>query len=251
MELRCVSRTFAVWTLVPAALFFPSLLSAQDARGTVLGRVTDPSAALISGASVRATNTGTGVVAAAKTNEAGNYTLPYLPPGNYQVRCEAAGFKQFIRDGIAVRVGDAVEVNIQMQLGDTAESIEVKAETPLLSTAEATLGQVVDERRIVELPTFGGSAVSLVLLAPGAINGTDMRQSDRASTNVNSNFSTDGAGVYNNEFTIDGVSNTIADTQGNSTTSRVAFIPPQSAVGEFKVQTAPFDASHRPTPAAR
>jgi hypothetical protein len=85
--------------------------------------------------------------------------------------------------------------------------------------------------------------VSLVLTAPGVINSTDMRQADRGSNNVNSSFSTDGAGVYNSEFSIGGAPSTIADTQGNSSSYRVAFIPPQSAISEFKVQTAPFDAS--------
>lgn len=216
---------------------------AQDARGTILGRLTDPSGAVMAGVEVRATNTGTGVAAAAKTNEAGNFLLPYLIPGEYSVQAEMAGFKKFIRDRVQVRVGDAVEVNIEMQLGSTSESVEVRAETPLLSTAESGLGQVVDERRVMELPLFGGSAVVLVQLAPGVVNGADMRQADRGSNNVNSNFSTNGAGTYNNEFTIDGVSNTIADTQGNSSTARVAFIPPTNAVGEFKMQTAAFDAS--------
>lgn len=228
----CIS----VFLLVPSCL-------AQDARGTILGRVTDPSGAVIAAADVRATNVSTQVAAGAKTNEAGNFLLPYLLPGLYTVQVEITGFKKSVREGVQVRIGESVEINIEMQLGSTAESIEVRAETPLLSTAEAGLGQVVDERRVMELPLFGGSAVILVQLAPGVVNATDMRQADRGSNNVNSNFSTNGAGVYNNEFTIDGVSNTIADTQGNSSSARVGFIPPTNAVSEFKMQTVSFDAS--------
>ncbi len=224
-------------------IIFSHCASGQDTRGTILGRVTDPTGALISRAEIRAKNTETGVAAEAVTNDAGNFRLPYLISGTYSVQVEVKGFKKSVRDGIEVRIGDAVELNIQMQLGSATESVEVTADTPLLSTAESSLGQVVNQRRIVDLPSFGGSPITLVLTAPGAINSTDMRQSDRASTNVNSSFSTDGAGVYNNEFAIDGVPNTIADTQGNSSSSRVAFIPPQTAISEFKVQTAPFDAS--------
>lgn len=218
-------------------------LTAQDARGTIVGRITDPSGAMIAGAAIRATNVATGVSTTAKSNAAGNFTMPYLLPGAYTVQSEIAGFKTAVREGIQVRVGESVEVNFQMQLGATTETIEIRDETPLLSTAEASLGQVIDERRIVELPTFGGSAVSLVTLAPGTIFGTDMRQADRASNNVNSQFSVNGAGIYNNEFTIDGVANTLPATQSNSNTGMVAFIPPQTAINEFKVQTASFDAS--------
>ena len=122
-----------------------------------------------------------------------------------------------------------------------AESVEVKAETPLLSTAEASLGQVIDQRRVQELPSFGGSPMVLVQLAPGVINSTDMRLAKAGSFSINKNsqFSTDGAGQYNNEFTLDGVSN----TQAQGTSGRVGFIPPQTAVSEFKVQTASYDAS--------
>ncbi|HWQ56974.1 MAG TPA: TonB-dependent receptor [Bryobacteraceae bacterium] len=224
-------------------VLIPLALCAQDGRGTILGRVLDPSGAVIPGADVRATNTSTGVAAGVKTNESGNFTMPYLLPGTYTVQSEMGGFKKFVRENVQVRVGDTVEVNLRMEVGDAAETVDVKAETPLLSTAESTLGQVIDERRIVELPTFGGSAVSLVLLAPGTVNGADMRQADRASTNVNSQFSVNGSGQYSNEFTLDGVSNTLANTQGNTDSGRVGFIPPQTAVSEFKVQTASFDAS--------
>ncbi len=213
----------------------------QEARGTILGRITDPSGAVIAGAEVRATNVATGVAAAAKSNESGNYVLPYLIPGSFTITSELAGFKKFTREGIEVRVSDTVEVNIPLQVGDTTETIEVRAETPLLSTAEASLGQVVDQRRVAELPSFGGSPMVLVQLAPGVINTTDMRLAKAGSFSINKNsqFSTDGAGQYNNSFTLDGVSN----VQAQGTSARVGFIPPQEAVAEFRVETSPYDAT--------
>ena len=126
--------------------------NAQDSRGAIVGRITDASGAVVPGADVRATNAATGVVASSKTNESGNYTLPYLMPGIYSVSSEATGFKKFVRENIQVRITDSVELNIQMAVGDVTESVEVTAETPLLQTAEASLGQVVDERRVLELP---------------------------------------------------------------------------------------------------
>ncbi|HUS04667.1 MAG TPA: carboxypeptidase-like regulatory domain-containing protein [Bryobacteraceae bacterium] len=226
-----------VWWL--AAAMLPA--HAQETRGAIQGRVLDNSGGAIAGAEVRAINIATGVEVTAKSNESGNYVLPYLLAGNYTLQAQAAGFKKSIREGIELRINDRVDVNIELQVGATSESIEVRADTPLLDTATASLGQVVDERRITELPTFGGSVMVLVQLAPGVINTTDMRlaKSGSFSINKNSQISTDGAGQYNNEFTLDGVSNTQAE--GGST--RVGFIPPSAAVAEFKVQTAPYDAS--------
>lgn len=212
--------------------------AAQDARGSIVGRVTDASGAVIPNVEVRATNVATGVVATSRTNEAGNYTLPYLIPGIYSVSAETTGFKKLVRENIQVRVNDVVQVNLELAIGAVSESVEVTAETPLLTTTEASLGQVVDEKRITELPLFAGNAMDLVHLAPGIVNGTDMRLRKAPFNNAPSQFSTDGSGNYNNEFTIDGVSNTYSD----GTSPRVAFSPPQAAIAEFRVQTSPYDA---------
>ena len=219
----------------------PAIAYSQETRGAIQGRVTDSTGAVIAGVEVRAANIATGVAASARTNESGNYVLPYLLTGKYTLTAQAPGFRKSIREGIEMRISDRVDVNIELQVGETSESIEVKEETPLLETASASLGQVVDQKRMVDLPTFGGSVMVLVQLAPGVINTTDMRlaKSGSFSINKNSQIATDGAGQYNNEFTLDGVSNTQAE--GGST--RVGFIPPAAAVAEFKVQTAPFDAS--------
>ena len=213
-------------------------MAAQEARGNIVGRVTDATGALIPNAEVRGVNAATGVAVVAKTNEAGNFVLPYLVPGIYTITSENSGFKKFVRENIQVRVGETAEVNISMVVGDVAEQVEVKAETPLLATTEASLGQVVDERRILELPLFSGNAMEFALLAPGTVNGTDMRLRKAPFNNAPSQFSTDGSGLFNNEFTIDGVTNTFSD----SVNVRVAFSPPQASIGEFKVQTSVFDA---------
>src|SRR5262245_14495698 len=232
-----VTRGFFALTL--GAVGIPGF--AQETRGAILGRVSDSSGGSITGAEVRATNSETGVELTATTNESGNYVLPYMLPGKYTVQAQATGFKKSIREGIELRINDRVEVNLELQVGQTTESIEVRGETPLLDTATSSLGQVVDQRRITDLPTFGGSVMVLVQLAPGVINTTDMRLAKAGSFSINKNsqIATDGAGVYNNEFTLDGVSN----TQAEGGSMRVGFIPPSAAVAEFKVQTAAFDAS--------
>jgi hypothetical protein len=214
-------------------------LWAQDPRGTILGRVIDSSRAVIPGVAVRATNVATGVSASAKSNAAGSYTLPYLIPGTYTVSAELAGFKRFVREGVQVRVSESVELNIPMEVGQVTETVEITAESPLLDTSSSSLGQVIDSRRILELPTLAGNAFELALLTPGVVNGTNLRDRKPAFNNGNSQVSTDGNGTYNNEFQIDGVSNTFAD--GNAR-ARVAFSPPAASIGEFKMQTATYDA---------
>jgi hypothetical protein len=228
--------------LLPALLLaaiFHSTVTAQDPRGTILGRVMDVTGAAVPGAEVRATNENTGVAASAKTNDAGNFVMPYLLSGTYVLSCEHSGFKKWLRPAIQVRINDSVEVNIDLQVGSASETIEVTASTPLLSTAEASLGQVIDERRVLELPQFAGNALDLVHLAPGTINGTNLRLRKAGFNNAPSTFSTDGGGNYQNEFSIDGVSNTYSD----GTQPRVAFSPPQFAISEFKIQTSTFDAA--------
>ncbi len=211
----------------------------QDSRGNIVGRVLDPTGAVVPGTEVKAVSDSRGVSVSTKTNEAGNYVLPLLIPGMYTVSAEIQGFRRFERKNVQVRVNENVGLDIQLTVGDVTESVLVTAETPLLQTAEASLGQVIDERRIMELPLFAGNAMDLVHLAPGTVNGTDMRLRKAPFNNAPSQFATDGSGNYGNAFTIDGVANIYSD----GTSPRVAFSPPQAALSEFKVQTSAFDAS--------
>ena len=211
----------------------------QESRGTIIGRISDASGAVLPGVTVRATNVATGVQATAKTNEAGSYNIPFLTPGTYRITAEVGGFKRFIQDDVEVRVSETVDLGIAMEVGAVSESVETRGETPLLDTATPSLGQVIDQRRVQELPLFAGNPTELTLLAPGIINATDMRLRKAAFNNAPSQIASDGNGQYNNEFTIDGVSNTFA----SGSTARVAFSPPVYAVREFKIQTSAYDAS--------
>jgi hypothetical protein len=214
------------------------LAFSQDPRGTITGILTDASQATIPDVEIRATNVETGVTAVSRTNASGNYTLPFLLPGIYRISAEAPGFKRFARDGVQVRVSGTVTLPIQLELGTVAETLDVKADTPLLDFAGASLGQVVDHRRITELPIAAGNPLQLMLLAPGIVEPSTF--SWRAAWNFRQ-ITSDGNGVTNNEFQVDGVSNTFADSSSGQ--SRYAFAPPQSSVEGFKVETSPYDAS--------
>jgi len=213
----------------------------QDPRGTILGQVTDSTGAAVPGVTVRATNEATGVSSSAPTNESGRYTMPFLLPGSYTVSATLSGFRRFEQPRIQVRIGEVTDLPIILQIGEVTETIEVTDQSPVLDTVGSSLGQVIDTRRVLELPTLAGNAFELALLTPGVMNATNMRDRKPAFNNGNSQISTDGSGQYNNEFQIDGVSNTFADGGGRA---RVAFSPPQTAIAEFKMQTATYDASY-------
>ena len=240
MEQKFPILAFSCSRLLLALLMVAALALAQDPRGIILGSVSDSTGAVIAGAQVRATNLATGVAITGQTNEQGRFTLPYLLVGTYTVAAELPGFKRATQDGIQVRVGETTEIRIKLEIGDVSETVEVTGEAPILDTTTPSLGQVLDERRVTELPTLAGNAFELALLTPGVMNGTNLRDRKPAFNNGGSQISTDGSGTYNNEFQIDGVSNTFAD--GNRR-ARVAFSPPQTAIQEFKMQTSTYDAS--------
>src|SRR5687768_536214 len=138
------------------ATFWLAMAWAQDPRGAIVGRITDASNAVIPNVEVRVKNNETGVTASAKSNASGVYSIPFLLPATYQISAELTGFKRVVREGIQVRVSETVELNLQMEVGAVGEVVQVTAEAPLLDTAGSSLGQVVDQRRIQELPIAAG-----------------------------------------------------------------------------------------------
>src|SRR5688572_30493367 len=222
-----------------------SVVQAQDPRGSLRGRVSDQSGAVLPRASIRATSVESGVALSAATNESGNYSIPFVLPGFYNVEVEVTGFKLFRQTGVQVRVSETTDLNIAMEVGGVSERVEVTAETPLLDTASASLGQVIDTRRIQELPVSAGNPLELTLLTPGMVEPS--RFLWKAAWNFR-DISSDGNRAASQEFQIDGVSNTFAD--GQSGGSRYAFAPPQTAVREFKTQTSAYDASVGHTPSS-
>ena len=211
-------------------------LSGQEARGTVLGRITDPTGAVIVGAKIGLTNTGTTVRYSAITSGSGDYILPFLIPGPYSLTVEMQGFKTSTRSGIAIRESDRITIDVTMQLGQASDSIQVTGETPLVDTSTASMGQVVESRTILDLPTKDSMVLVMATLVPGVTftpqTAAYIRPFDTGSP---STISVNGVRSGNNEFMLDGANN----TQGQ----QIAYSPPQALVEEFKVQTATFDAA--------
>jgi hypothetical protein len=224
-----------IMTLFPSAS-----LIAQEARGKISGRVMDAQKAVIKDASVKITNVAMGTDVTVKTNDDGFFQAVYLIPGNYQVTVEATGFKKHIRDGFLVRVNDSIELELLLEAGAVEESVTVTAKTPELDTGSASMGQVVDSRRVQELPIGHGDPYALIGLT-GGVSFTRSQRLDRPFEPTHIvGYSMDGTRANRSDLTIDGTVSTATANPGEVIAS---FVPPQDIVAEFKVQTATFDAA--------
>ena len=218
----------------------PAMLRAQEFRGSISGRVTDTTDAALPGVTVSATNTATNVATTAITNGSGEYRLLYLTAGTYTLSADMSGFKKLTHSSIEVRVGDRLTIPFRLEIGAQTDVVDVVAEAPLLETASASAGQVIDERRIQLMPLADGNPFVLARLAPGVAYGSNLLFTRAFDNNAVSALRTNG-GSGSSEFTLDGVPNTA--TGGEQDYGRVAFVPPAEAVSEFRVETASFDAA--------
>jgi outer membrane receptor protein involved in Fe transport len=196
----------------------------------------------VASATVTITNSATNVSSSITTNGDGDYTAVYLIPGNYSVTVEAAGFKKAVRQNIEVRVGDKLQIDLKLEVGNVSDTVSVTTEAPLLETNTASAGQVIDRRRISELPLSDGNPFVLARLASGIAYTGDLLFSRPFDNGGASSVVADGA-AGGNEFTLDG-------TPNQASGRRVAFVPPADAVQEFKVETASFDAQQSHTAGA-
>ncbi len=207
----------------------------QETRGSIFGRVTDPSGSLIPKADIRVINVDTNSTTSLETNDSGYFEASLLLPGTYRVTIEAAGFKQSLRDGITLSVSSRADASMQLQVGGSAETITVNSQSPLIDTSAVSSGRVVDNRSLMDLPVLGNSAILLVKFAPGMQSGGVNNYLGLHSNSGGSDYSTSG-NVGGNEWSIDGVPN-----NGNS--RRAAYLPYSDTIQEFKVETSSFDAS--------
>ena len=231
-------RSIRIFTLT-IALALPGF---SQTFGEITGVVTDPSGAVLVSATVRVTNPQTNLTRIVTTNNAGNYAFPALLPGVYNVRAEMQGFQAEIRSGVELQVQQTARIDFQLKVGGVAEAVEVQGGAPLLATENATVGTVIENRRIVELPLNGRNFLSLIALSPnvtatyadgGSNAGAAQRQGGDRS---NQNFSVAGMRREFNYYTLDGITNTDVDF------NTYIFLPSIDALQEFKVQTGIYSA---------
>jgi hypothetical protein len=203
-------------------------LSGQQESASITGQVTDASGAAIAGAQVTIRNEASGASFASLTDSDGFYRAPQLRPAVYTISVAASGFSTAVREGIVARVNDRLRVDMPLQIGAVTESVMVTGAAPLLQTEDATIGQVVDNQKIVELPLNGRSWLQLALLAPGAVTyGTyDSYNPQSQVMNLGGNRTSQ------TDFLIDGADNNSFVIAGGAQAH-----PPVDSLQEFKVQT--------------
>ena len=217
-------------------LFCFSLVSAwaQVSTGTVVGVVEDSSGAIVPGAEVTLKNTATGETRQTRTNDRGEFNDPFVRVGEYTVNVAASGFKAKLLSGITLRVDQTVNLRIALEVGATSETIEVTGAAPLVDSATSSLGQVIENKKILDLPLNGRNAFAL-----GLLSGNTTPMSGMGS---NLPFIAGGGRFSANEVTLDGVDNNTISNAGAIGRNGIAVFPSVDAVQEFKVKTSTFSA---------
>lgn len=210
---------------------------AQNPYGRIGGRVMDKSGSVIPGVSVVAKNTATSVAVSTVSNDEGYYEITNLIPGRYILEAELPGFRRLVQGPVTLSVGDVLDIELGLEVGEVTNSITVTSQAPLLESASASSGQVVDNQQIVDLPLAGGNPLYLTAATGGVIQTTTPANGwlPQAIGPI-SNAVVAGTPNNSSEFTLDGIPNM-------SRGGMVAFAPAPEMVQEFRVETVPIDAS--------
>src|SRR5271170_1031846 len=219
-----------------AAMLLGSPLSAQSTFGSISGSVTDASGSAVPDAQVTLTDIGTAAKQTYTTGSDGLYQFVNLNPGEYRVDFEKAGFKHTKRDSVVVQVQQAVRIDATMEVGAVNQTVEVTAETPLLTPTDTSLGQVINQRETNEIPLNGRNVFSLITLSPAAIAGGSGSGGATGGSQVGPNPFSWGnyqvGGSFGNESAeyLDGQPVNIGYI------NLPVILPDQDSISEFKVQ---------------
>ena len=218
-------------TLLPLGLF------AQEFRGTLSGTVTDPTGTSVAGAKVTVTETHTGTKNESLTNSGGQYTAPFLLPGDYDIAAQVQGFKEFIRKGVHVGAGDHPVIDIRLDVGEVTQTMEVTADAPQLNTENASAGQSITTKEVEDLPLNGGTPMALATLSLGVIGTGQPGLIHPFDSGAAAGFSVAGGYAQTSELQVDGSPNATWD-------GRLAFSVPKDAVQELRVKAFDSDAAN-------
>jgi len=229
---RCIAICLTVLLCLP---FSPSLI-AQGTTGRVLGRVSDPSGAILAGVKVTLVNEATNVSRDGKTNENGDYDFVEIPVGTYRLEFDLTGFKKNVRRGVSLDVNQVVTLNMTMQVGATQEVVDVTSEAPLVETSSTQLGTVVNDRAIVQLPLNQRDTYQFLSLQPGVQSevGADLYYGSSSTGSVSVN----GGRGRSNNFSVNG-------GDANDLFANLPTVQPSpDSVEEFRILTNGFDAEY-------
>jgi hypothetical protein len=215
------------------------ICSGQTVTGTIVGSVFDASGAVIPNSRVEAVNAETNFSRAGVTDATGNYRLSFLPPGIYRVSARSAGFKQLIRDGVRVEADERLRLDLALEIGEATQTVEVTGGAPLVQADDATVGEVMESRRITDLPLNGRNFVRLIHLTAGVTPGRSAEfggQTTIENYRGPFNFTANGQRATTNNFMIDGVDNNANLFNAGG----IVIAPVVDAIQEFKVSTGNF-----------
>jgi hypothetical protein len=241
------SRLLAVSILFLSIVLIPSISSGQTTNAAITGRITDPAKLVIADAHVAVINTSTNVRYEGKTNNTGSYVVPGLPPGPYRLEVEKAGFKTIVETGVVLHVQDTVELNYEMALGTSSESITITADQNNMNTTDASVSTVIDRNFVESLPLNGRSFNTLLQLTPGVVI------APVSSGFEHGQFSIAGQRTDANSFSVDGVSanfgassTALSGQSGTGTAQAFSALGGTSslvsvdALQEFRIETSSF-----------
>lgn len=217
------------------ALFVPLLAMAQVETARITGTVTDRSDAVIPGATITITHVATSTSISARSDSEGRYVSGPLRIGEYRVEAEATGFKRAVRSGILLEIQQTALVDLKLDVGALTETVSVTSDAPLLATADAAQGQVINNRKIVDLPLNGRDYVQLALLSAGTIQ-------PPASSRFGG-FSVAGQRTTENNYLLDGIDNNNMQIAANARRAE-AVKPSVDAIQEFRVATNSYSAEY-------
>ena len=214
-------------------MLWPATVSAQVDTGTISGLVTDSTGGIIPAAEVTIVQTDTNSRVTVTSNQTGFYSLPSLHPGHYSISAAKSGFQTQNKTGIELRVQDRLEVNFALGLGSTSTELTVTGAQTLLESETSSLGQVIEQKTIVDLPLNGRNFIQLATLTAGTLPSTRTQERDNSISN--------GARAVQNSYLLDGIDNKNR-ILGFAGSSAQIIQPIIDAIEEFKVQTSTFSA---------
>ena len=219
-------------------LALSAILSAQGTGGRILGRVTDPSGAVVNNVKVTATNDATGVVYDASSNESGDYGFPNLPVGTYSLTFDLTGFKKVVRHAIALDVNQVITLNMTMQLGAAQETVDVTSEAPLVDTTSTQLGAVMDQQQVSNLPLNSRDTYQLLQLQPGVMSTVGSSNTLVYGSDSPGAVSVNGGRGRANNFSVNG------GDANDQFVNLPTVQPSPDSIQEFRVLTNTFDAEY-------
>src|SRR6266853_4073473 len=235
-KLRSIGSVFAVLALALGIIAFAGLLvlaptaSAQKTSGTITGTLTDPSGAVVPGATVSVVNERTAAARETMTNEEGSFSLPELEAGTYRLTVNKAGFKKLALKNVELHVADVTTLNLKMEMGAATETVMVESSPVSVNTSTGDVSNIMLGEQVRELPINGRNFVQLTTLVPGAAVGESFDNKNKGLfAGVDISFS--GSPSVDNQWTVDGAANNDIGSQRT-----ILTYPSIDGIEEFKIQ---------------